>query len=137
VGRTVIGNPRAAVTSYVARHQIDEGTYPSLAVLMRDMAKQVAQYGSLANFRLPPSATRANDMYLASEAIRNLVKDKASQLTSEDIVQLSAFKGSLDSATTFIPTWLKIAVAIALGHVAHPLRRRAATFATTCAANAS
>jgi PiT family inorganic phosphate transporter len=136
MGRTVIGNPRAAVTSYVARHQIVEGTYPSLAVLMRDMAKQVAQYGSLAKFPAATVGNTRNDMYFASEAIRNLVKDKASELNGEGI-QLSAFKGSLESATTFIPTWVKIAVAIALGQVAHPLRRRAATFATTCAANAS
>jgi inorganic phosphate transporter, PiT family len=114
-GHTVIGNPRPAVTSYVARHQIDEGTYPSLAVLMGEMAKQVAQYGSLSKFPAAVVGNTRNDMYLASEAIRNLVKDKASELTSEDIVQLSAFKGSLDSATKFIPTWVKIAVAIALG----------------------
>src|SRR6202042_1626471 len=31
-GFSVIGNPRPAVTNYVAEHQINEGTYPSLAV---------------------------------------------------------------------------------------------------------
>jgi len=34
-GYDVLGNPRPAVTEYVARHHINEGTYPSLAVLMR------------------------------------------------------------------------------------------------------
>src|SRR6202035_2937177 len=36
-GFSVIGNPRPAVTNYVAQRQINEGTYPSLAVLIRDI----------------------------------------------------------------------------------------------------
>jgi inorganic phosphate transporter, PiT family len=37
-GYNVIGNSRPAVTNYVAQHQINEGTYPSLAVLVRDIS---------------------------------------------------------------------------------------------------
>jgi inorganic phosphate transporter, PiT family len=37
-GYNVIGNPRPVVTNYVAQHQINEGTYPSLAVLVRDIS---------------------------------------------------------------------------------------------------
>src|SRR6266852_5487316 len=33
-GHQILGNPRPAVTQYVAAHQITEGTYPSLAVLV-------------------------------------------------------------------------------------------------------
>ena len=54
-------------------------------------------------------------MYLASEAIRYLMKDKESELNSDEIATLNAYKGSLDNATKFIPLWVKIAVAIALG----------------------
>src|SRR3974390_114355 len=56
-----------------------------------------------------------NDMYLASEAIRLLMKDKESDLSKDDIVALNNYKRSLDDATKFIPFWVKIAVAIALG----------------------
>ena len=56
-----------------------------------------------------------NDMYLASEAIRFLMKDKENDLSKEEIGILNAYKGSLDNATKFIPNWVKIAVAIALG----------------------
>src|SRR5712671_3952517 len=45
-GYNVLGNPRPAVTAYVAQHKINEGTYPSLAVLVKDIAGQVDQYGS-------------------------------------------------------------------------------------------
>jgi PiT family inorganic phosphate transporter len=114
-GFNVRGNPRPAVTNYVSQRQINEGTYPSLAVLVRDIGDQVTQYGSLAKFPADAVGNTRNDMYLASEAIRFLMKDKESDLSSQDVATLNAYKGSLDSATKFIPTWVKIAVAIALG----------------------
>jgi PiT family inorganic phosphate transporter len=114
-GYNVLGNPRPAVTNYVAQHQITEGTYPSLAVLVRDISSQVTQYGSLAKVPADVVGNTRNDMYLASEAIRFLMKDKESELSTDDVATLNAYKGTLDSATKFIPGWVKIAVAIALG----------------------
>lgn len=114
-GFQVLGNPRPAVTRYVSEHQIDEGTYPSLAVLVRDIAKQVSEYGSLAKVPSELVGNTRNDMYLVSEALRLLSKDKEAELKSDEVATLIAYKGSLDSATKFIPGWVKIAVAIALG----------------------
>jgi PiT family inorganic phosphate transporter len=114
-GHNVLGDPRPAVTNYVADHQINEGTFPSLAVLVRDISGQVTQYGSLAKVPAEKVGNTRNDMYLASEALRFLMKDKESDLSTGDVATLNAYKGSLDNATKFIPTWVKIAVAIALG----------------------
>jgi inorganic phosphate transporter, PiT family len=114
-GYNVLGNPRPAVTAYVAQHEINGGTYPSLAVLVSDIAKQVTQYGSIAKMPVDQVGNTRNDMYLASEAIRFLVKDKENDLSAQDVATLNAYKGSLDSATKFIPIWVKIVVAIALG----------------------
>src|ERR1700689_4812097 len=114
-GYNVLGNPRPAVTAYVAQHEISEGTYPSLAVLVNDIAKQVTQYGSIAKMPVDQVGNTRNDMYLASEAIRFLVKDKENDLSAQEVATLNAYKSSLDSATKFIPIWVKIVVAIALG----------------------
>ena len=114
-GYNVIGDPRPAVTQYVALHQINEGTFPSLAVLVKGIADQVAQYGSLAKVPTDLVGNTRNDMYLASEAIRILMKDKGSDLSSADVTALTNYKKSLDGATKFIPGWVKIVVAIALG----------------------
>ena len=114
-GYNVLGNPRPAVTAYVSEHKISEGTYPSLAVLVADIANQVNQYGSLAKLPAEAIGNTRNDMYLTSEAIRFLMKDKENDLTAEQVAVLNAYKGSLDSATKFIPPWVKIVVAIALG----------------------
>jgi hypothetical protein len=114
-GHNIIGDPRPAVTAYVAHRTINEGTYPSLAVLVREIANQVNQYGSIARMPAEAVGNTRNDMYLASEAIRFLMKDKENDLSKEEVAKLNDYKSSLDSATRFIPTWVKIAVAIALG----------------------
>ena len=114
-GYNVLGDPRPAVTAYVAQRQINEGTFPSLAVLVNEISKQVTQYGSLAKLPTDTVSNTRNDMYLASEAIRFLSKDKESDLSAQDIATLGAYKKSLDSATKFIPGWVKIVVAVALG----------------------
>jgi PiT family inorganic phosphate transporter len=54
-------------------------------------------------------------MYLASEALRFLMKDKENSLTKPEVAILNTYKAELDSATRFIPIWVKVAVAIALG----------------------
>ena len=114
-GLNVLGNPRPAVTAYVASQEINEGTFPSLAILVRDISNQVTKYGSLAKLPADSVGNTRNDMYLVSEAIRFLMKDKASELSEDDLKTLKAYKLSLDQATKFIPTWVKIAVAISLG----------------------
>ncbi len=114
-GFDILGDPRPAVTAYVAQHKINEGTYPSLAVLMRNIAKAVEQYGTFAKVPAAAVDNMRNDMYLASEAIRSLMKDKENDLTPTDVTVLDAYRKSLDNATKFIPLWVKVVVAIALG----------------------
>jgi PiT family inorganic phosphate transporter len=114
-GFNVLGNPRPAVTAYVSQRKMSEGTFPSLAILVNDIGKQVEQYGTLAKVPANVVGNTRNDMYLASEAIRFLMKDKESELSADEVSTLNSYKGSLDGATKFIPSWVKIAVAIALG----------------------
>jgi PiT family inorganic phosphate transporter len=54
-------------------------------------------------------------MYLTSEAFRVLAKDKENELSAEEKSQIGTFKKELDLSTKFIPLWVKICVAIALG----------------------
>ncbi len=114
-GYSVLGNPRPAVTQYVSSHQINEGTYPSLAVLLREISDQVASYGSLSKVPAAVVGNTRNDMYLTSEAIRILQKDKEAELSAEEVGKLNAYKKEIDASTKFIPLWVKVAVAIALG----------------------
>lgn len=114
-GYNAYGNPRPAVTAYVSHHKIDEGTYVSLATLIKEISAQVSEYGSIAKIPAMAVANTRNDMYLASEALRFLMKDRENALTKPEVAALNTYKAELDQATRFIPTWVKVAVAIALG----------------------
>jgi PiT family inorganic phosphate transporter len=52
-------------------------------------------------------------MYLVSEGIRLALKSPG--LSQQDVSALTAYRGAVDAATKFIPVWVKVAVAIALG----------------------
>ena len=108
-------DPRETVTRYVGSRTLEPDTIPALQNLISLTARDVASYGKMAD--VPPAQVGnvRNDMYLASEAIRLIQKSGAPALTAEETRSLSTFKGSLDNATKFIPTWVKVAVAIALG----------------------
>ncbi|MET0365475.1 MAG: inorganic phosphate transporter [Sphingobium sp.] len=106
---------RQVVTTYIANKTFEPATTPALAGLIKDIDRQVDEYGSLA--KVPAAAVEnvRNDMYLASEGIKRLGKDKAAGISDDSKKALDKYKGSLDAGTRFIPTWVKIAVAFALG----------------------
>lgn len=56
-----------------------------------------------------------NDMYLASETINKLEKTGQVSFDPETKSNIEAFKKLLNNATKFIPMWVKVIVAIALG----------------------
>ena len=69
--------------AYIHDHKIAEGTYPSLAVLTKQISDSVEQYGSIAKTPLEKVQNLRNDMYLASEGFRLLAKDKESELSAD------------------------------------------------------
>ena len=50
-GYHVLGDPRPAVTLFVSQRKISEGTFVSLAALVKEISAQVDQYGSIAKIR--------------------------------------------------------------------------------------
>ena len=110
----VLGTAPAGGRDIVAARKSDT-TIPGLATVIRDVDRQVAVYGSLAQVPAAAVSNIRNDMYMASEAIKRLGKDKEAHLTDANNETLATYKKSLDAGTRFIPTWVKVAVAFALG----------------------
>jgi inorganic phosphate transporter, PiT family len=108
-------DPAAAVTDFVRTRKLGPETMPALAQLSSDIVDQVARYGSMT--KIPTEAVKnvRNEMYLASEAIRFMVKLPDANLGEDAVKNLTAFRSSLDESTKFIPLWVKVSVAIALG----------------------
>jgi inorganic phosphate transporter, PiT family len=83
--------------------------------MIADTAASVAAYGSLAAVPTASTANVRNEMYLISETLSVLKKKNALSLTPPQQADLDSYKKDIDNATKFIPTWVKVAVAIALG----------------------
>ncbi len=94
----------------------DPAALGALAVLSHDIAGEVTTYGSISH--VPAAATKnlRTEMFLSSEALRMLGKDKAKAVFSADEAKvLAAYSKGLEQGTRFIPAWVKVAVALALG----------------------
>ena len=73
-------------------------------------------YGSIARVPSTMQATVRNQMYLTGETLRLLpTTPGAPTLYPADTAVFSTYRGYLDRSTHFIPTWVKVAVALALG----------------------
>jgi PiT family inorganic phosphate transporter len=75
---------------------------------------EVTRYGSLRRVPDNMQSNVRNEMYLASETMR-LMPKYGPKLADHDSSVLTSYKGLLDHSTKFIPTWVKVAVALALG----------------------
>ncbi|MDR3428276.1 MULTISPECIES: inorganic phosphate transporter [Silvimonas] len=108
-------NFRNSVETFVQSHKIQPDTAASVAALSDAVSAQIGQYDNLQQVPHNVVQNVRNDIYLNSEALRVLLKDDNSPINAADKAVLTNYRKSLDSATKFIPTWVKVAVAIALG----------------------
>ena len=106
---------RTVLSDYVRTKAASPALLPALAAVAQDIGQQVRSHGSLRQVPAASVANVRNDMYLASEAIRFAVKEPSLALDADTREKLDAFKKQVDGATKFIPLWVKVVVAIALG----------------------
>ena len=111
----VVGDPRDDVTDYIRTREFKPGTMLALRVLINDIGTEMSQFKLLAAVPHEHVRNFRNDMYLVSEALRLMQKSGKPQLAAADAAVLKNYKGHVDKATRFIPTWVKVAVALALG----------------------
>ncbi|MFM0413567.1 inorganic phosphate transporter [Paraburkholderia aromaticivorans] len=108
-------DPHEEVEAYVRRHQLTAGTLAAMQQLTDVVAGQVEKSGSIAAMPQSMVDNVRNSMYVVSEAIRVLEKTGKPEFTAADRLVIDNYRHYLDYATKFIPTWVKVAVAIALG----------------------
>ncbi|ERK18358.1 Low-affinity inorganic phosphate transporter [Pantoea sp. AS-PWVM4] len=109
-----IAAPREVLTEFVRTGQPRPQVLPALGMMLGAIGDQIRRYGSMENIPAQSVTNTRNDMYLASESIKHLQSAKVA-LPEETERNLVALKRELDSATRFIPMWVKVVVAIALG----------------------
>jgi PiT family inorganic phosphate transporter len=106
---------RAEVTDYIRTKQLQPDTILSLRELVEDLNHEVALYKVFKSVPAQDQTNVRNDMYVASEAIRLMQESGNPSFTPQENASLKNYKSKVDKATKFIPNWVKVAVALALG----------------------
>ncbi|HEY4395590.1 MAG TPA: inorganic phosphate transporter [Polyangia bacterium] len=112
---TVAGDGRNEVTAYVRSRALQPATVPGLRKMIGGVGHDMSIYKELRN--VPAGQTRnfRNDLYLIGEALRLMDKTKLPAIAPADADVVKNYRKHIDKATKFIPSWVKVAVAIALG----------------------
>jgi PiT family inorganic phosphate transporter len=111
----LMGDPRQDVTDFIKTKKFTPTTMIALRELVEDTSHEVAIYKELK--AVPPRDQQnvRNDMYVASAALNIMKKSHNPAFSDEETAVLKDYQGKLDTATKFIPLWVKVAVALALG----------------------
>jgi inorganic phosphate transporter, PiT family len=108
-------DPHAAAMELVRNRKATPEGVAAIAALTGKIATEVGQYQTIAGVPADSMVNIRNDMYLVSEGLRYMGKTPSLNVSATDKKYFDAYKKQLDHATKFIPTWVKVAVAIALG----------------------
>jgi len=98
------------------KHVDTPQVYAALDVESADISQELKNYGSIRH--VPAAATKnlRNEMYVVNDTLRLLTKDKAAAMfPNGGDKKLKAYQSLLENGTRYIPTWVKVSVALALG----------------------
>ncbi len=107
---------RAVLTKYLQTKQQTPEVVPALASMTDHLGERVSSYSNLKDIPEAAISEIRNDMYLSTTTFKRL--DKADALPKMDDSQkklVKDYRSSLDSFLQYIPNWVKVAVALALG----------------------
>ena len=75
----------------------------------------MSPYPSVEKLPIELVSNARNDIYLIGEALKLIDKKKLLPMEGEDLKAVTNYHKAVDNATKFIPLWVKIAIALALG----------------------
>jgi PiT family inorganic phosphate transporter len=94
--------------------KFDDLTLAAIAAKNRDLLQRLEGKQSFRDVAKEERPALRSDIYLVSESINKVIKQNHLQDAS-DKPSLSEYRGQLKGMTDFIPVWVKVAVAVALG----------------------
>jgi PiT family inorganic phosphate transporter len=109
---------RAALTRALETKQpIRPSVYGAVTTMAHDVSARIGSYGSLDKVPAAATPNLRNDMYLLQGVAQAVTKDKASEKTfsPEQLKAIGTYQKILERGTRYIPLWVKIIVAVALG----------------------
>jgi PiT family inorganic phosphate transporter len=111
-----VGDSDTALQDFLRTKKYDPAVMLALQQEVTEIRNEAVSYGSLGGVPANMQANVRNQMYLTSAALTLLPKTTgAPKMSADDTAILANYKKFLDKSTKFIPTWVKVAVALALG----------------------
>jgi PiT family inorganic phosphate transporter len=108
-------NPRAELTDYIRTKHLQPNTVTAMRELVDQLDQEVSHYREYKDVPAQDQANVRNDMYVISEALGMMAKAKNPAFSPEEWDALTNYKGKVDKSIKYIPDWVKVAVALALG----------------------
>jgi PiT family inorganic phosphate transporter len=112
---TVVQNAAPELEKFVSTKKYDPGVPLALQQMVFEIRNETMHYGSLQDVPQGMQANVRNQMYLTSETLRLMAKNGGPRISASDAKIVANYTGFLNKSTKFIPTWVKVAVALALG----------------------
>jgi PiT family inorganic phosphate transporter len=110
-----IGDPRETLAAYLRTRKLEADTVTALRQLIHDISSELAVYGTLNDVPQDRIRNFRNDLYVASESVQHMQSAGRPAFSAADMMLLKSYRAQADQATKFIPGWVKVAVALALG----------------------
>jgi PiT family inorganic phosphate transporter len=110
-----VGDAHDDVTAYIRTRDFTPNTMLALRTMVSDIGNETALYKELKNIPNDRVRNFRNDMYLISESIHLMQKNGKPEFAPADAAVLANYKKHIDHSTRFIPLWVKVVVAMALG----------------------
>jgi inorganic phosphate transporter, PiT family len=111
----VIGDAADDVTEYVRTKKLNPNTMLAMRSLVNEVGNETSIYKELKNVPNDRVPNFRNQLYLVGEALRLMRKNGNPKFSPADTAVLANYQTYVERSTRFIPTWVKVAVAMALG----------------------
>jgi PiT family inorganic phosphate transporter len=89
--------------------------YGATVTVSRDITRRISEYGAISNVPAAATPNLRNDMYLVLDTTQLIDKAPNTGFSETERSALGAYREQLETGTRFIPLWVKVAVALALG----------------------
>lgn len=109
-----VGDAGQELERFSSTHKYEPATTVALEQMVNEIRNEAVGSGSLGSVPAAMQANVRNQMYLVSETFR-LIPKFGPKFLPDDVKIIASYKGFLDKSTKYIPTWVKVAVALALG----------------------
>ncbi len=110
-----VTDPKTVVSDAVKSKSWSDETTVALEQYIEATRNHITQFPSLQAVPQGVVSNLRNDIYLIGESLKLIDKKKLLPMEPADLAAVTAYHKAVDDATKFIPIWVKVAVALALG----------------------